>query len=260
MYSVSECLSAPGLSLLVPIPRTQGSALTSATVSAAIEEEYVSGYIIDEDSDSSAAAATSLSMPTVQLFPTNGKCECSLDVRIQHDGTLKAAAPRGQGSSHVRSFQFSADRVMLRIIAPESATPALNWALGFDALRVLESRRPSTSIGRGAGSLDWLVSVDAEEEEDMRERIECGIQGEAFRRDRCQSLLSIERVPCGVEGGVGRTLALPESCRVAAAPSRTTPPLFPSQHLPSQVTTHAYAYKCHETYTSSQHCARRPQS
>lgn len=92
-----------------------------------------------------------------------------------------------------------------RSTSQESATPGLNWALGLDALRVLEAA-PS------AHTLDWLVSIDADEEEDMRERIECGVQGEAFRRDRRQSTMSITRIDAGAPGVA---LALPESCRVA---------------------------------------------
>ena len=49
----------------------------------------------------------------------------------------------------------------------------------------------------------------------MREKIECGVQGEAFRRDRRASALHVQRLECGA--GKGVALALPECCRVAVS-------------------------------------------
>jgi hypothetical protein len=74
---------------------------------------------------------------------------------------------------------------------------------------VLEATRPSSC------ELDWLISIDADDEEDMRERIECGVQGESFRRDGKPSTMRVTRIDARPGGGVA--LALPECCRVAAA-------------------------------------------
>ena len=51
--------------------------------------------------------------------------------------------------------------------------PGLNWAVGLDALRVLEWADEER--------LDWLLSVEADELEDIRERIECGVHGSRFQ-------------------------------------------------------------------------------
>ena len=94
--------------------------------------------------------------------------------------------------------------------------PGLNWAIGLDGLRVLEAT-PAVAPGV-APMLDWLISIDAEEEEDMIDRMECGVQGEHFRLGhQKQSELTIERIRSGT------TLVLPEACRVAAATDGVMP-------------------------------------
>jgi len=145
--------------------------------------------------------------PKVQLLAADGNCECAYDVRPTGPGRLSAPAPRthGPSSGGQRHFHMSERRQLLRILAPESAMPGLSWALGLDALRVLEAHSAD-------GGLDWLVSIDADEEDDMRERIICGVQGESFRRDRAASALHIE----ALEAGPHSALVLPEACRVAA--------------------------------------------
>ena len=55
----------------------------------------------------------------------------------------------------------------------ESAMPGLNWAVGLDALRVLEWADEER--------LDWLLSVEADELDDIMERIKCGVHGSRFQ-------------------------------------------------------------------------------
>ena len=128
---------------------------------------------------------------TVRLLGAGGRCEC---VRANRGAGPRRAVPPASGER----------RVLLRLTAAESATPGLNWALGFDCKRVLEE------VDEAAGTLRWLISVDADEEEDMLERIACGVQGEAFRRDGRPQRLCIERVDARC------ALVLPEVCRTAA--------------------------------------------
>ena len=58
-----------------------------------------------------------------------------------------------------RQLDASVPRRLLRVGAPESATPGLNWALGLDAARVLECN---------GERLDWLLSIEADELECRR--------------------------------------------------------------------------------------------
>ena len=51
--------------------------------------------------------------------------------------------------------------------------PGLNWAVGLDALRVLEWADEER--------LDWLLSVEADELYDIMERIKCGVHGSRFQ-------------------------------------------------------------------------------
>jgi hypothetical protein len=128
------------------------------------------------------AAPPTADAPSLRLFPDSA-------------GTESALA------------QLSGNRRLLRVTAPENAQPGLNWALGFDAVRVLEARTAS-------GGIDWLLSIDDddEDEEDLRERILCGVNGESLRRetafheDAALRLLSVSTEVA---------LALPESCRAA---------------------------------------------
>ena len=200
--SIAATLAAPGMHLFIESPSC-ALPLTGLLP--------VAGWVLGEQAYS---CATLEDARTVRLMPADGKCECAYDVRRDANGRLSAPAPSNHGPSSggPRAFHLSDQRRLLRIVAPESATPGINWALGLDALRVLESS--------DAASLDWLISIDAEEEEDIKERIICGVQGESFRRDRRPSLLRVERVDCGP----GTALVLPECCRVAA----TTPGALPA--------------------------------
>jgi len=51
--------------------------------------------------------------------------------------------------------------------------PGLNWAVGLDALRVLEWADEE--------QLDWILSVEADELDDIMERIKCGVHGSRFQ-------------------------------------------------------------------------------
>ena len=51
--------------------------------------------------------------------------------------------------------------------------PGLNWAVGLDALRVLEWADEE--------QLDWILSVEADELDDIMERIKCGVHGSCFQ-------------------------------------------------------------------------------
>ena len=197
LASLSQLLASPGLSLLFKAP--------CATPTP-------SGWYYSEHG--THTVSKSLRGGMVRLLATEGRCECAYNVRHVDNGRLEAPAPRSHGPSSAgpRSFKLAEERMLLRVVAPESATPGLNWALGLDALRVLEAQR-------GAHTLDWLLSIDAEDEEDMRERIACGVQGESFRRDRQESPLSITSVPCGP----GNALVLPEECRVAVTTAGALP-------------------------------------
>ena len=92
--------------------------------------------------------------------------------------------------------------------------PGLNWAVGLDALRVLEWADEER--------LDWLLSVEADELDDIMERIKCGVHGSRFaRRDDSSSQFGVQLLPeC-------EALVLPEACRGAAVtgalPSESEP-------------------------------------
>ena len=163
-------------------------------------------------------AASCKGQRVLQLLPTTGRCECAYDVRPAAEGRLTAPAPASHGPSSggQRHFHLSAERTLLRIVAAETAVPGLNWALGLDALRVLEA-------DRGPDTVDWLVSIDADDEDDIRERIECGVQGESFRRYRQTSPLAIQRLLTDADAFSRPALALPECCRVAAATEGALP-------------------------------------
>lgn len=187
--------------LFVPPPPTR--ALMDQILHAYGDE--LSGWVVGERAPSTLPQwAAAVKLPTLRALAAEGRCECAYEVARDGDGGFAALAPRGHGAGP-REFRIrdADERQLLRILAPESAVPGLNWGLGFDALRVLEAERD--------GGIDWLVSIDATEEEDILERIACGVQGESFRRDRRMCELKVERVPSGGEA----SLALPEACRIA---------------------------------------------
>jgi len=190
----SELLRAPGMPLFLERPTDTFS--------------FASGWVSDDND----AGDRSTARPLVKLLAAGGSCECAYAIRADGDDYIAQAPPsHGPSSGGPRSFKLSCDRRLLRIVAPESATPGLNWALGLDALRILEARRGSQSI-----EIDWLISIDKDDEEDICERMECGVRGEFFRRqDRQRSPLSIERLDVGIGSGV--SLVLPEVCRIAVS-------------------------------------------
>ena len=152
-----QCLKMPGLSLFLEPPP---AAASRSWLEASGLGNAASGICYAED----ALDVSPSVLPTVTLFMPQGVCECAYDVEASPNGLgLRAQVPKSHGprSSGQRHFTMSAERALLRIVAPDSATPGLNWALGLDALRVLEARTPN-------GDLDWLVSVDAEDVGDIR--------------------------------------------------------------------------------------------
>ena len=195
---VAELLASPGLALFAQ-PRLLAEL-------DQVKASGLSGCVLDETEcpmRPAGSATATLPQPEIRLVAASGECECAHDVRRDAAGGWSADAPRsGPSSGGPRHYAISDDRLLLRIQAPESAVPSVNSALQLDALRVLES---ST-----AGGIDWLVSLDEEEEEEVVERLECGVQGEAFRRGERRSVLRISRVPAGP----GTALVLPEACRV----------------------------------------------
>jgi hypothetical protein len=183
MFStIAAALEAPGLALLLAAP-PQAAAL--AVLSHTLSPD---GWVLDELSgvqDAAGQVLRSTREPLVRLIAT--------------DGVSSPTEPQLPAVS---------ERCLLRVRGPENAMPGINWALGFDATRVLEQcSRP------GAGHLDWLITIEADEEEDIRERIACGVSGEAFRRDRrAESELTIDSIDLEPR----TSLVLPEVCRAAA--------------------------------------------
>lgn len=150
---VAELLASPGLALFAQ-PRLLAEL-------DQVKASGLSGCVLDETEclmRPAGSATATLPQPEIRLVAASGECECAHDVRRDAAGGWSADAPRsGPSSGGPRHYAISDDRLLLRIQAPESAVPSVNSALQLDALRVLES---ST-----AGGIDWLVSLDEEEEE-----------------------------------------------------------------------------------------------
>ena len=157
---VAELLALPGLALFAQ-PRLLAEL-------DQVKASGLSGCVLDEtECPMRPACSATATLPEIRLVAASGECECAHDVRRDAAGGWSADAPRsGPSSGGPRHYAISDDRLLLRIQAPESAVPSVNSALQLDALRVLES---ST-----AGGIDWLVSLDEEEEEEVVERLECG--------------------------------------------------------------------------------------
>ena len=182
---LAAMLRAPGLSSLVEL---QGG-IEADSVMRTLGHEP-DAWVLGDSYDAVASPMPGAA-PVVRVLAADGECSSSSD-----------AEPQLQG-----------DRTLLRVRAPESATPGLNWALGYDATRVLEA-----ACDRSC--LDWLLCIAADEEEDIRERIVCGIQGEAFRQNsQSAAALCIDTIECNER----TTLVLPEACRVALA-TQSLPP------------------------------------
>ncbi len=213
----SAALAAPGLSLFVePPPRTAGVEVLQLLHRALPGH----GWLLDEEAPQMhPPLSPDDDRPEVRLMAASGRCECAFEtVRSASTGQLSFVAPLGHGATSAyaeggrRLIPLSDQRVLLRIVAPEEAQPGLNWALGVEALRVLECT-PSRH------AIDWLVSVDEEEVDDVVEKIQCGVQGESYRRHGTGQPLAVQRVCCGG----GSALVLPECCRVAAATDGALP-------------------------------------
>jgi len=175
LVSLATALTEPGLSLLLDKHGAPSDAIVRAL---GREPDAWINFGSDKVRES---------VPVVTVLPAVGQC----------------------GSSFRDEPQLPTDRdhMLLRVRAPENATPGLNWALGLDATRIFEATA-------NRQQLDWLIAIEVAEEEDIRERIECGVSGEAFRRDRrAESALTVETV----QSGPRSTLVLPEACRVALA-------------------------------------------
>ena len=93
-----------------------------------------------EGSDDAACDDERHGPPVVRLLGADGSSR-------GFETTLTASAERS------RTVDTAAARRLLRVRAPESAMPGLNWAVGLDALRVLEWADEER--------LDWLLSVQA---------------------------------------------------------------------------------------------------
>lgn len=181
MLWLAEALASPPLTLLIERPSGFANAPQLDAAAAALG---ASGWC----TEAAEEHPRGLALPSVLLFGEG----CSDDrLRDRH----------GEGEA----VDLAGRRCLLRATGPESATPGLNWALGYDAVRVLE-------VSAEGSRLDWLLSVDEEELEDIRERIECGVTGEAFRKyGAAQTEAPLQVRVLGTEA-----VALPECCRDAA--------------------------------------------
>ena len=124
---VLNSIATPGLALFIEPPGAgRWGPMPPESISA---ELGGAGWVLSD-----FAAPPTPNVPAVQLFPDSA-------------GTESALA------------QLTGNRRLLRVTAPENAQPGLNWALGFDAVRVLEARTAS-------GGIDWLLSID--DDDDVR--------------------------------------------------------------------------------------------
>jgi len=206
---VAELLASPGLALFAQ-PRLLAEL-------DQVKASGLSGCVLDETEcpmRPAGSATATLPQPEIRLVAASGECECAHDVRRDAAGGWSADAPRsGPSSGGPRHYAISDDRLLLRIQAPESAVPSVNSALQLDALRVLES---ST-----AGGIDWLVSLDEEEEEEVVERLERG-RARPFAEGSAAPSCASRGFPLGLaRRSCCRRLAASASAR--RAPSRAGP-------------------------------------
>ena len=189
---VNHFLGAPGFSLFID----SGSA--APPIRALRKEIRLDGLVFDETAPSHLHASAALhDVATVQLFSIWGECgDCARRVHGRVPGPLD------------KGLRSEDDELtLIRVVADEGATPGLNWALGMDASRVCESLRVSEPGAQPL--LDWLLTIPADEEDDLRERISCGVLGEAFRKSKATTL--------SVAAITSTYVGLPESCRTAVA-------------------------------------------
>ena len=158
--ALSAALAAQELALFFEQPRTHAARAELARTLP------VCGWVGEaqeascEGSDDAACDDERHGPPVVRLLGADGSSR-------GFETTLTASAERS------RTVDTAAARRLLRVRAPESAMPGLNWAVGLDALRVLEWADEER--------LDWLLSVQADELEDLIERIQCGVHGSRFQ-------------------------------------------------------------------------------
>ena len=200
--AISAAIAAHSLALFIEPPKT------SYERAQLLQSLPITGWVVDEPNVAAQwTGDDDGTVPVVRLMPTHGSS--SIDVHASQDRN--------------RMLDSNAPRQLLRVSAPESATPGLNWALGLDALRVLEG---------ASDDLDWLLSVEAAEIDDIRESIECGVHGSIFQRREALVLRGAEVV----EAALARptlhiqllpetpmALVLPEACRGAAVAGALPP-------------------------------------
>lgn len=209
--AVSAAIAAHALALFIEPPKT------GYERAQLLQSLPIAGWVVDEAPIAASQWTTNddgTAVPVVRLMPTHGSS--SIEVHASQDRS--------------RMLDSDAPRRLLRVSAPESATPGLNWALGLDALRVLET------ASEDRGRLDWLLSVEAAEIDDIRESIACGVHGSIFQRREALALrgaeatdtvgaaapacpaLDIQLLP-----EAPTALVLPEACRGAAVAGALPP-------------------------------------
>ena len=173
----------------------------------------VTGWMLREEEHTSGEwSGDEAGPPLVRILSAEGRSAgCS---------TIHASPER------TRRLDASVPRRLLRVSAPESAVPGLNWALGLDAARVLEC-----SDGE---CLDWLLSVEADELDDIVDRVACGVHGSHFQTRGAvrgtavaaapsrAAALRVQPLPLGAQA-----LVLPEACRGAAVAGALPPDTEP---------------------------------
>ena len=142
--ALSAALAAQELALFFEQPRTHAARAELARTLP------VCGWVLSEAQEASCEGSDDDTAcdderhgpPVVRLLGADGSSR-------GFETTLTASAERS------RTVDTAAARRLLRVRAPESAMPGLNWAVGLDALRVLEWADEER--------LDWLLSVQAAE-------------------------------------------------------------------------------------------------
>ena len=139
--ALSAALAAQELALFFEQPRTHAARAELARTLP------VCGWVLSEAQEASCEGSDDAACdderhgpPVVRLLGADGSSR-------GFETTLTASAGRS------RTVNTAAARRLLRVRAPESAMPGLNWAVGLDALRVLEWADEER--------LDWLLSVQA---------------------------------------------------------------------------------------------------
>ena len=161
--ALSAALAAQELALFFEQPRTHAARAELARTlpvcgwvlgeaqeaSCEGSDDAVCGWVLGEAQEASCEGSDDAvcgderhGPPVVRLLSAHGSSR-------GFETTLTASAERS------RTVDTAAARRLLRVRAAESAMPGLNWAVGLDALRVLEWADEER--------LDWLLSVQAAE-------------------------------------------------------------------------------------------------